>query len=163
MKLSPDDLLQHRRLSDAPRPTATRLRIVFGAVVAPLIAAAPILRLLLPSNIVLGVASYFAALVLAAIAYAVLARIGPRGRVLSAYVAAGAVVALLQLALIPTINALATAGRWRAPQLPFNAPIIFMLLLLLAGAAAGAVFWWFADPETWPAKPERLADDEDDA
>lgn len=162
MKLSPDDLLQHQRLSDAPSGTAVRFRIVFGAVVAPLIAAAPILRLLLPSNMVLGVASYFAALALAAIAYAVLARIGPRGRVLSAYVAAGAVVALLQLALIPTINALATAGRWRAPQLPFDAPIIFMLLLLLAGAAAGAFFWWIAELKQGPSLAETLDHRDDD-
>lgn len=162
MKLSPDDLRRAPRQSDAPSRTVTRLRIVFGAAVAPLIAAAPILRLLLPSNMVLGVASYFAALALAAIAYAVLARIGPRGRVLSAYVAAGAVVALLQLALIPTINALATAGRWRAPQLPFDAPIIFMLLLLLAGAAAGAFFWWIAELKQGPSLAETLDHRDDD-
>jgi len=162
MKVSPDERLRHRRLSDPPGRSFARFRVAFGAIVAPLIAAAPILVLLLPSNVVLGVASYFAALALAAIAYAVLARIGPPGGVLSAYVAAGAVVALLQLALIPTINALATAGRWRAPQLPFDAPTVFILLLLLAGAAAGAFFWWMAEPKQGPSLAETLDHRDDD-
>lgn len=131
-----------------------RIRIVAGAVGAPLVAAAPFLALLPVTNLRLLLAAYAAAFVLGLAALIVLDAAG--WLELHAFVAAGAAVSLVILMLLPMLQAL-VAGRWQPPQLFPDAATLFVMLLVLSGAAAGGFWWWMVEPYLWPSTDEMIA------
>lgn len=129
------------------------LRVVLGALGAPLVAATPFLLLVPVVNYRVLVACYVAAFVLGFIALVILD--AAHWLVLRSFVTAGIAVSLLILPLLPMLQALASGG-WQPPQLFPSATTLFVLLLAFAGAAAGAFWWWMVDPQLWPTTDEMI-------
>jgi hypothetical protein len=134
-------------------------RLIAGVLGAPLIAAAPFLILAPVAHFGILLTAYLTALIAGAIAFVILGVAG--WHALRAFVAAGVVVSLAILALLPTLHALVVYGSWQMPSLLPGAPVLFVMLLCLAGAAAGAFVWWLVEPYMWASTDEMIrgADD----